>query len=420
MIKRYKKRLSYGLGVLVVLAIAAGWIVLKVRGNNHKNSSIPSTEIKLGEFIDYLELRGEIVVHSSKVITAPNNAGELQLLKLVRNGSTVKKGDVVVEFDPTPLKRTIEQARSSLKQVEAEIAKSNAQQKLTEEQIKTEIVTATSTLERARLDASAGDVLPAIEIEKYKLAVEKAEQKLLELNSKMESRRIGIEADRAGILRRQAKAAADLEQAEKNMADLALLSPTDGIITLLPNSRSRAILSGTTPPFKEGDRAYPGASIAEIPDLSTLKARAGVLEADRGRVKPGQPVILTIEAVPDREHKGIVQDISALAKLDYSDIVNAVKNFDMTVKLENPDAKLRPGMMAGIQIELERIPNALVIPTEAVFLKNGQTVAYVLSDGMYSERPLTLARRGVGQAMVSQGLKPGERIALKDPTLEEE
>jgi multidrug efflux pump subunit AcrA (membrane-fusion protein) len=92
----------------------------------------------------------------------------------------------------------------------------------------------------------------------------------------------------------------------------------------------------------------------------------------------------------------------------------------MTVKLENPDAKLRPGMMAGIQIELERIPNALVIPKEAVFLKNGQTVAYVLSAGTYSERPLTLARRGVGQAMVSQGLKPGERIALKDPTLEEE
>jgi RND family efflux transporter MFP subunit len=180
------------------------------------------------------------------------------------------------------------------------------------------------------------------------------------------------------------------------------------------------MLTGTTPPFKEGDRAYSGASIAEIPDLSTLQARAGVLEADRGRVKPGLPVHLTIEAIPDREHKGKVQEISALAKLDYSDIINAVKNFDMAVQLENPDSRLRPGMMAGLQIELERIPNVLVVPMEAVFLKNGQTVVYVLSDGIYSERPLTLARRGAGQAMVSKGLKPGEKIALKDPTLEEE
>ena len=155
-------------------------------------------------------------------------------------------------------------------------------------------------------------------------------------------------------------------------------------------------------------------------DLASMQNRISVLEADRGRVKPGQPVLLTIEAIPDREHKGKVQDISALAKLDYSDIINAVKNFDMTVQLENPDPKLRPGMMAGIQIELERIPNVLVIPAEAVFLKNGETVAYVLSDGMFIERPLTLARRGAGQAMVSQGLKPGERIALKDPTLEED
>jgi HlyD family secretion protein len=419
MSKRRKKWFSYGFWILIALAIVASGIVLKVRGNNHKESKVPTAEVKLGEFIDYVELRGEIVVGSSKVITAPNNAGDLQILKLSRNGSTVKKGDVVVEFDPTPLQRTADQARSTLKQVEAEIAKANAQQRLTEEQIKTEVMSAEFTLERARLDASTRDVITALENEKNMLALEKAEQKKLELNSKMESRRIGIEADMAATLRRREKAIADLEQAERNMASLTLTSPSGGIITLLPNSRSRATLSGTSPPFKEGDRAYAGASIAEIPDLSTIQARAGVMESDRGRLMPGQPVILNIEAIPDREHKGKVQDISPLAKLDYSDIINVTKKFDMTVQLENPDFRLRPGMMAGLRVEVERLPNAIVIPSEAVFLKNGQTAAFVLSDGIYRERLLTLARRGAGQVMVSRGLKPGERIALKDPTLEE-
>jgi multidrug efflux pump subunit AcrA (membrane-fusion protein) len=105
--------------------------------------------------------------------------------------------------------------------------------------------------------------------------------------------------------------------------------------------------------------------------------------------------------------------------LDYSDTINITKNFDMTVQLENPDPRLRPGMRTGLRVEVERVPNAMVIPAESVFLKNGQTVAYVLSDGIYSERPLTLARRGAGQVMVSHGLKPGERIALKDPTIDE-
>jgi HlyD family secretion protein len=417
--KRQKKWFVYIFWLLFLLAIATTGIILKGRGNNHKQQSIPSAEVKLGDFIDYVELRGEIAVRSSAVVTAPYNAGDLRILKLVRNGAEVRKGDVVVEFDRSSLQRSAEQARSTLKQVEAEIAKAKAQQDLNEEQIKTERMTAEFTLQRAQLDVGTRDVIPAADYEKNVLALQKAEQKLRELDSKMETRRIGTEADMAGIIRRREKAKADLEQAERNMAGLGLTSPADGIIALLPNSQSRAILSGSPPPFKEGDRAYAGATIAEIPDMSTIQGNASVLEADRGRVEPGQPVILNIEAIPDREHKGRVKEISPLARMDYSDYL-VTKIFSMNVQLENPDPRLRPGMMAGFHVEVERVHDAVVIPSEAVFLKNGQTVAYVLFDGNYHERPLSLARRGIGQVMISRGLKPGERIALKDPTLEQE
>ena len=419
---RKKKRIRYILALVVFLVLAgAGGIVLSTRKSSAKIPSVPSAEVILGDFVDYVELRGEVSVRSSSVISAPYEAGDLQILKLARSGSQVQKGDVAVEFDPTSLQRTAEQAQSSLKQVEAEIARANAQQRLEEEKIKTEVMSAQFELERAKLDASTGDVIPAIEKEKYVLALEKAEQKLRELNSRMESRRIALEADLAVIARKREKAKADIEQAEHNMAALTLTSPTAGIITLLPNSRARTNLlgGGSTPVFKEGDRAYSGAAIAEIPDLSTIQAKAPVSEADRGRVQPGQPVILNIEAVPDKVHKGIVRDISPLAKIDYSGYP-VTKNFDLTVQLENPDPRLRPGMTAGIRVEVERVHGSIVIPAEAVFMKNAQTVGYVLSDGVYRERPLTLARRGAGQVMVSQGLRPGECIALKDPTMEQQ
>jgi HlyD family secretion protein len=239
------------------------------------------------------------------------------------------------------------------------------------------------------------------------------------LDTKISSSRVGAEADMAGIVRRRDKAKADLEQAERNLAALTLTSPADGIIVLLPNSRARtSIIGGSTPIFKEGDRAWAAAAIAEMPDISTIHASAPVYEADRGRVEVGQPLTLRIEAVPDKEHKGCISEISPLARLDYS-TYPVRKSFDLRVQLEQPDTRLHAGMTAAIRIEVERLHNSVVISAEAVFDKDGRMVAYVITNGSYVERPLNVSRRSDSQALVAAGLRPGERIALKDPTLPE-
>lgn len=405
--------------MFLLLLAGAG---IYTRGHLKKNDAVtlPDAEAKLGDFIDYIELRGEIAVASAKVITAPYNAGDLRILKIVPNGARVKKGDVVVVFDPTSLQRSADQYRATLGQAEAEISRAEAQRRLSDEQTQTDLMIAKFALERAQLDASTRDVVPAIENEKNELAVAKAEQKLEELKTKMESSRVGAKADLAGLLRKRDKAKADLDQAEHNLAALTLLSPADGIITLLPNSSARTqLLRGSTPLFKEGDRAYAGAAIAELPDMSTIHAKAPVYEADRGRVKTGQPVTLRLEAVPDKEHKGRVSEISTLAKLDHS-TYPVKKSFDLRVELDNPDSRLRAGMTAALRVEVERVPNSVVIPEEAVFDKGSRMVAYVIADGGYRERLLRLGRRSGGLVQVEDGLKQGERVALKDPTLPEE
>ena len=403
--------------VLFILAAAGGGVYIWGPWGKAEAPAVPTAEVKLGDFVDYVELRGEIRVRSSQIISAPYNAGEMQILKLCRDGATVKKGDVVVEFDRTSLQRTADQFRSTLKQMEAEIQRANAQQRLREEQILTDVMSAKFGLERARLDASTQDVIPAIEHEKNVLALAKAEQRVREVETRIESSRIGAAADLAGTLRRRDKAQADLEQAERNLAALALVSPVDGVITILPNSRARtSIMGGTTPVFKEGDRSYAGAAIAELPELSTIQANAPVYEADRGKVALGQPVALRVDGVPDKEHRGKVSEISPLAKLDYSSYP-IKKSFDLAVQLEQPDPRLRPGMSANFRVEVERLPNSIVIPAEAVFDRGGRMVAYVLTKGVFEERLLEVGRRGDGQILVASGLKPGERIALKDPTL---
>jgi len=376
---------------------------------------IPTAEVKLDEFVDYVELRGEIKVRSSAVISAPYSAGDLQILKLCRNGATVRKGDVVIEFDPSSLMRNADRLRSDLRQVEAEIQRANANWRMREEQLLTDVAMANLDLERARLDASTKDVVTPIENEKNVLALAKAEQKSREAENKISSSKIAAEADLAGVLRKRDKVKADLAQAERSLAALTLTAPTDGIVTLLPNFRARtSIMGGNTPVFKEGDRPWAGAAIAEVPDLSTIQANAQVDETDRGKVSPGQTVILRIEGVPDKDHMGVVSDISPLAKLDYTSYPFK-KNFDLTARLNQPDSRLLPGMTASFRVEVERLPNSIVVPAEAVFNKVGQPVAYVLEGHEFQERPLKVARRGNGQILVESGLRQGEKVALKDP-----
>ena len=116
--------------LLLILLMAGAGIYFWGPKKNSKAATIPSIDVKLGDFVDYVELRGEISVRSSIVIMAPYNAGDLQILKLARNGAQIQKGDVVVEFDPTSLQRNIDQYRATLRQVEAEIARAEAQQRL--------------------------------------------------------------------------------------------------------------------------------------------------------------------------------------------------------------------------------------------------------------------------------------------------
>jgi RND family efflux transporter MFP subunit len=402
---------------LVVLALIGAGIVFLVPWKTKSAPAVPTAEVKLGEFVGYVQLRGDVRARTSTFIIAPFNAGDLQILKLCPDATLVKKGDVVVQFDPTSLQRNSDQFRSTLKQTEAEIDRMKAQQRLNEEQSLTDKMKAEFDIERARLDASKGEVVPAIENEKNQLALGKAEQKVKEVDQKIASDRIGAEADLMGNIRKRDKATADLERAQRNLAALTLTSPVDGLIMLQTNSRARtSVMGGSAPIFKEGDRAWAGAVISELPDLTTIEVHAPVEEADRGKLEPNQSVTLRVDAVPDRELKGRVGTISPLARVDYSTYPYK-KSFDLTIHLDQSDSRLRPGMSTTARIAVERLPNSILIPVEAVFEKNGRIVAYVLIDGHFEERAVEVARRGEGQALVARGLSPGQRVAVKDPTL---
>jgi multidrug efflux pump subunit AcrA (membrane-fusion protein) len=91
-------------------------------------------------------------------------------------------------------------------------------------------------------------------------------------------------------------------------------------------------------------------------------------------------------------------------------------DFDLEIVLDQADQRLRPGMTVRVTVIADRVLNAITIPAQASFLKSGQTVAYVWDHSRFQERPIQVERRSRDRVLVSEGLRPGELVALKDPS----
>jgi len=207
---------------------------------------------------------------------------------------------------------------------------------------------------------------------------------------------------------------ADLARAEQGLAGLQLRAPSDGVVSLLLNYRTSGVMSGGQE-FREGDRAWSGASIVELPDLASVRIAARLEETDRGRVAKGQSASVRVDAVPDREYRATVADISLLARADFSSGWPPPRDFDVDLEVEDADARLKPGMTAAIRVAVDRLANALVIPAGAVSLVDGRPTVYRLRGSRFEPVVISLARRGREQVAVASGIEAGDRLAAAKP-----
>jgi HlyD family secretion protein len=397
-----------------VVGLVIGVAIAGVSGVFSREAAVnvPTTAVMKGEFIDYVQVRGEVKAVRSVPLTVPTTGGgDLQILELAKNGMDIKKGDVVVRFDPMTVQRTLNDRRSEYKQAEDEIGKTRAQYRIQEQQAQTDLSKARYDVRRAELDTIPQEFLPRMEREQKQLALADAKARQAEAERKLKALGDIEKAELGSKIEKRDKAHFDMEYADRQLGGLQIVAPVDGVVAIMPNWRSCC----PPPDFKPGDRAWPGQIIAEVPDLSTLRVTARLEEAERGRMQPGQGVVVRADAVPDREMVGKIGDISALARVDFSSWPPQ-RNFDLIVQVDQIDARLRPGMNTTVRVAVDRVADAVLIPARAVFEKEGRSVAYVSRPrGGWEERLVQIARRGQEQLIVRAGVQPGERVALKDP-----
>src|SRR5262249_18443459 len=184
-------------------------------------------------------------------------------------------GDVIAEFDATTTKQKLAQDQSGVKSAEAEINQSRAAAKLKEEQDVTDVMTAKFDFEKAKIDATKQEILSQIDGEQAKLKEIDAEQKMKEAEAKLKTDRTSAVACLWSKKQKLDQAKFQVEQDERSLSLLTVRAPLDGVVALQNHWQPQ---SGSVP-FKAGDRAWPGAAIAELPDSTSLKIAARVEEA---------------------------------------------------------------------------------------------------------------------------------------------
>ncbi|HOK47567.1 MAG TPA: efflux RND transporter periplasmic adaptor subunit [Bryobacteraceae bacterium] len=375
---------------------------------------VPTARVRRGEFVISTRTRGEIKSTRSTVLTAPQ-VPNLRIVRLAEDGKPIRKGDVVVEFDSAQQEQSYLEFRTNVRTAESEIVQTQAAHRITNEQDAMSLMRSTYNVERAKLEAGKAEILSEIQGAKNRIDVGIAEGELRKVNATINAHKVNQKADMQRLDQRKAKTIRDMERVKGYLANMVLRAPNDGILTILPNFRAQGSFGSMPPPFKEGDNAWTGAAIAEIPDLSSMRVEMKLEEVERGHSKLGQQVRVRVDAIADKEFIAELDWISPVATLNFSRFTTAEKSFPAYATLKNLDPRLRPGMSATAEIIIESEPNALLIPARASFLHNGKPAVYVQRGQAFELRQIEVGKRNENDIVVLSGLKEGEVVTLENP-----
>ncbi len=403
------RRLRFWAIVLVAVASVGGAAAGVYKYRQAADAlDLPVAPARKGEFLVIIRCRGDLKARKSAQIYTPI-VPNLRIAWMAPPGEPVAAGDSLIKFDSSSAQQQLAQKEAALRQAQATLDQENAQAKITAEQDASDLAQAKYTVERARLDASKEDILSKIDGEEKKIDLEVAEQRL-----KVEEATVALHATSekskiASLTRLRDQAQGDVDITKARIGQMEIKAPIAGIPNYAPNYSQGW---NNVRPFKVGDNVFAGMNLAEIPDLDTLEMDAKVEETDRGRIAAGSDVRVSVDALPELNLAAKLDRISPLAELNTNEWP-PTRTFRAYARILHPDQRLRPGMNGGMDIVISRIPNAISIPSKAVFTKDGKPVVYLAKNRHYTAAAVEVEARNPDEVAV-KGIAAGSMVALVD------
>src|SRR3984957_1691105 len=240
-----KSRSVIGWSALTVIVVGSAFLLASRRssagsanrsGLSTPKDDIPFALVERGDADIRIHATGELRASHAMMLTAPSvGGGSLQITHLLPASFPVKKGDIVIEFDPSEQHYKLEQSRSELLQAEQEIAKAKADAAVLKAQDKVALLKARYDVRRAELDVQKKEIVSAIDAAKNDAALKQAKQLLAELERDIESHDKSGQASVYLAQEKYNKSKLEMDQAQQNIDKMSVTAPMDGLISIQKN-----------------------------------------------------------------------------------------------------------------------------------------------------------------------------------------
>lgn len=309
------------IGALLIAVIA----IVLVKGNKDEVITVQTEKVSRRTVTQTVTATGKIDPEF-KVIITPEVTGEIVSLP-VKEGDFVKKGTLLVKIKQDTYLAAKQRAEATLK-----AAKSNL------------------SMKKAELDKITADYNRIKELHAKKLS---SDSELETAKSNFLSYKAQLESAEQSVIQTDAS----VKEANEQLYKTTIFAPIDGIVTQLNVELGERVL---------GSGFSQGTNIMTVADLSKMVAIVNVDENDVILTSMGDTARVKVDAFGDRKFTGVIYQIGNSAKETNAGTQNEVINFEVRIRLTDPEKNLRPGMSCNAEIETETKANVLTVPIASV------------------------------------------------------
>lgn len=331
---------------------------------------------------------------------------EYKIANMAPEGEEVTAGTPLLAFDTSELEKLLETQQAESEEARKQIERTEKNLDVVRRQDRLRLEEARARLRKAQLKVQRpGELSSAQELEIARLDLELAEKEVAHLEQRLETSQRSAEAQLAVLKNQRDEADQRVKELNDAIAQMRIAAPRDGTVIYVTGWRGEK--------KKVGDTCRANESVLELPDLNKMMAEGEVDEADAGKLADGQRVTFRLDAHPDRQFSGHVASIwKTVQRKTWR---NPLKVARLEIELDETDTRrMRPGMRFRGKIETERIPGALLVPVDAVFLGPEGPLVYRGSLLGHEAVEVELGRRNEDYVEVLGGLAEGDSVSLVD------
>lgn len=394
--------------VLAGLGLATGRLL---RGGNTTHvPTVTTYKVVKEKFVRRVAAEGNLRAVKATRLAAPQNSqmgGALKIAWLAPDGTFVKKGDVVVRFDPSEPEKQLRDGQADLAAADAKLAEEGVKSHAAVKGRETDAVLAADELaEQKKFQSKDEEIFSKNQIIESQIdeGLAQAKEQHAEQAKQVENHLSHSNAAVIAVERQKAQLA--ISHAKSALDAMQVVAPHDGIFVLQRNWR------GELP--KLGQALWPGQQIGELPLLDSMEAEVFVLEVDGTGLAEKQAAEIVVEARPDVTFTGKIRLVEKLAQP--REPGSPVQYFAVVVELDKTDRDImKPGQRVKATLVLDQ-EDAIVVPRQAVFDRDGKTIVYRQKGDGFEAVSVELGAATSGRVVIKTGLEPGAVIALRDPT----